>query len=328
MRGSVVLLAAAALIGALCLALLVGPASLGPGQIFEALLGEGEATHRAIIWSARLPRICLAATVGAALSIGGAALQGLFRNPLADPYVLGISSGGALGAAVAVTLGLSAGPLGLGAPALLSIAGAGLAAFLVYRLALVDGALPAEGILLAGVAVGLTLSAALSLTLHLAQDRAGDIVLWLLGHLGGASWREVAIATGCCVVGGVYLLMRAPDLDLMLLGEETAASLGVDTERLKTGVLWATAVLVAGSVAFAGLIGFVGLIVPHTARLLVGPGHRRLMPLCAVLGAASLLLADTLARTLTVSELPVGVVTGCIGGPFFLYQLRQSFHRA
>ncbi|MEZ4470429.1 MAG: iron chelate uptake ABC transporter family permease subunit [bacterium] len=187
--------------------------------------------------------------------------------------------------------------------------------------------MPLAGLPLAGVALGLTLSAALSAVLLAARERAGDVLLWLMGHLGGARWAEVGAVAACLAAGGGLLASKASELNAFLLGEEVAASLGVAVERMKARVLLATALLVAGAVAFTGLIGFIGLVVPHAVRLATGADHRRLLPVAALVGATTLILADLGARSLITGELPVGIITGALGGPFFLVLLRRSLRR-
>lgn len=328
-RGNLGLAVAAVALGVAGLwAAMAGPIPIPAGEVLRLLFGgeptPGPIDHEAVLWAVRLPRIALAVLVGAALASGGAALQGLFRNPLADPYVLGIASGGGLGAAVVL---LAAGQ-GAVDPAWVPPAaflGAAIAAFTVHGLAWRAGRLPLAAVLLAGVAVGLIGSAGVSLVLVLAETRAGDIVQWLLGDLGGHGWPAVgavALAVGPALA---VLLAHTRALDAMLLGEASAEGLGVDVKRAKWWILGAVSLAVGGAVAFCGLIGFVGLIVPHGVRLLVGGRHRWLVPVSAVAGAAVLLAADTVARTaLPDRALPVGVVTGCVGGPFFLYLLRRS----
>lgn len=314
--------AIAALPVVVALACAVGQEPVALGDAARALLGlDVDADTRLVVLDLRLPRVALAATIGAALALAGAALQGLFKNPLADPYVLGISAGGALGAALVLVFG-AAGVVA--APPAGAFLGAAIAAVLVWRLAQVGGVMPLGGLLLAGVALGLTLSAALSAVLLAARERAGDVLLWLMGHLGGARWSEVGAVAICLAVGAALLLSKASELNAFLLGEDVAASLGVPVERTKARVLLATAVLVAGAVAFSGLIGFVGLVVPHAVRFATGADHRRLLPVAAFAGASTLILADLGARSVVVGELPVGIITGALGGPFFLVLLRRS----
>ncbi len=308
----------------------VGSVSVPLDQVLAVVWGGPESAqepaHGAIVWSLRLPRVALATLVGAALAAGGAALQGVFRNPLADPYVLGIASGGALGAALAMVVFTG---LGLFGPVFGGFVGAFGAAFLVHSLARSAGRLSVNAVLLAGVAVGLSCSAGVSLVLVLAETQATNVLIWLMGSVGGRGWSEVLWVAGLTGVGIVPLLAQARALDAFALGEESASALGVHTERVKLVVFAAVALLVAAAVSFCGLIGFVGLIVPHGVRMLVGPGHRQLVVLSAIAGAFVLVSADLGARVLLADrELPIGVITGCLGGPFFLILLRRRFLNA
>jgi iron complex transport system permease protein len=315
------LLTAVLLLAALVLACAVGSVWVPPGRVLAALLGTPETAGDAIIvLELRLPRVALAGTVGASLALSGAALQGLFRNPLADPSVLGVSAGGALGAAIAVVLGL-------GSPAPLALVGAALAALWVYGLS--RGALGSSlsAVLLAGVAVGLTLSALLALVLLAARDRAPEVYLWLLGNLAGRGWTAVLWSGAALALGGGALALLARSLDALSLGPDLASNLGVRVTGARLGVLAATALLVAGATAFAGLIGFVGLVVPQVMRRFVGPLHGPLLPAAALGGAAALVLADLAARSILPTEIPVGVITGLVGGPFFLWVLRAELRR-
>ena len=324
--GATLVLAAAAVAGCL-----FGAVDIPATEVLGWLFGAGEnASHGVVVRELRLPRVVLGALVGASLGIAGAGMQGLFKNPLADPYVIGVSSGASLGAALALVVAIDLpGVLDLASVPAAAFAGALLAALAVYRLARFGEEMPLGAVLLSGVAVGLTLSAGVALVLLAAEERAGDVMLWLMGHLGSPTWLEVACVAFTAGVGALVVAAHARELDALLMGEDAAAGLGVDVERTKLLLLAACALLVAGAVAFCGAIGFVGLIVPHAARLVVGPGHRWLLPVSAALGGATLLLADTGARAAFVGrELPVGVVTGCLGGPFFLILLRRSLTRA
>lgn len=300
-----------------------GSAHLSFDQVFQILLGEGSPVERTILFEIRLPRILLAILVGASLSVAGACLQGLFRNALADPYVLGLSSGGSLCAAIALFCLPAAqnNEFWIALSAFVGAAGSGL---LVYKISQTSNKLSLDGILLAGIALGLTCSAALSLLLYFSENHASDLMLWLMGHLN-AGMNAVRFVGVCFVVGSLILFAHASALNALLEGEETAASIGIEVERVKLRLLGACALLVAGTVAFCGMIGFVGLLVPHFARLIFGSDHRKLLPLSAVGGAFLMLGADLIARTLLPNgELPVGVITGCFGGPFFLWVLRRG----
>ena len=322
-----------ALLGMCTIAVVLGPVDISVGAVWQTIAnggaaGEADAHIAQIIWSIRMPRLCLGLLVGCALASSGAALQGLFRNPLADPYVLGIASGGAFGAALAFWLNSAHGDELVPTP-VAAFGGAFMAGVIVFVISRKGGRLTLASLLLSGVAVGMVFSAMLALILVLASEQAGHILNWLLGYLGNGSWHEVRWVALTTLVGFIPLFWVRFSLDGMLLGEDGAAATGVDVQRTQYTVLAASSLLVAGAVAFAGLIGFVGLIVPHLVRLMVGPQHRVLLPISALVGALILVGADVLARILIQDrELPVGVITGCLGGPFFLILLRRSLRHA
>ncbi|HHV55949.1 MAG TPA: iron chelate uptake ABC transporter family permease subunit [Firmicutes bacterium] len=304
---------------------LPGPAGVWGGQ---------DQVYRTILWEIRLPRILLALEIGAALALAGATYQGVFRNPLADPYILGVSSGAALGATLAFAgqVGLGwpglSGPSGPGGGALVPIcafAGALGNTLLVYGLARSAGRMPLTSLLLAGVAVSALASALVSIILLFTGDWMKQVVFWTMGSLSGSSWTAVRSILPFLLIGGAVVVAAARPLDLFLLGEERAESTGLSVERAKLLLLTAGALLSAAAVATGGVVGFVGLIIPHAARLLVGPEHRRLLPVASALGAAFLLAADTLSRLVVAPrELPLGVITALAGAPFFLWLLRQA----
>jgi iron complex transport system permease protein len=278
-------------------------------------------TAETIVMELRLPRVLTALTVGAGLAVAGATLQGLLRNPLADPYVLGTASGAALGAAVAVTIPVRVAVLGLGLLHLLAFAGALVAVALVHRLSRAASMGSLTGLLLTGYAVGSMLAAALLVTMYLSGANLRQIFFYLLGGFGNATWPQLVLA-GPLVLGGVFLLAtRARALNALLLGEEAAHHLGLRVARERTWLLALASLVTAASVAVSGLIGFVGLIVPHVVRLIAGADARALLPLSALFGAAFLALADLVARI--PGELPVGIVTALVGAPFFLWLLRR-----
>jgi len=293
-----------------------------------------DSVHQQIVVGVRLPRILLAALVGFALAAAGTVMQGFFRNPMADPSIIGVSSGAAVGAvafivfpvALSTTVALPfVGAVDVGVShgagvSLFAFVGALIAAFGVYAIATRHGRTPVATLLLAGVAIQTFLGAVISYLQLQAGESLRRIVAWLMGHLSGASWSEVAV-TGI-VVPPLFLLLLvyARDLNVMLLGEEEAQGLGIEVERTKRILLGASALITAAGVAFAGVIGFVGLIVPHMLRLVVGPDHRVLLPTAALAGSSFLVAADTVARSGT-AELPVGVVTAAVGAPFFIYLL-------
>ncbi|MCL6450639.1 MAG: iron chelate uptake ABC transporter family permease subunit [Acetobacteraceae bacterium] len=310
--------------------LVVAKVALGHVPGLSGLLSRdwGPAVE-AIVWEIRLPRVTQGAAVGAALGLAGAALQGMFRNPMADPYVLGISSGAALGAALAMIVGLQVRFLGLTAVPLLALLGALASICLVYHLARSGGGLPTVSLLLAGVSVGTVLAAVVALLMVLAHEQMERIVFWLMGGLASSRWDQMLAVSPYLALGAALLLLRARDLNLLLLGEESARHLGVEVDRAKAWVLGGASLVTAAAVSVSGSIAFVGLLVPHIARLLVGPDHRDLLPASALAGAALLVLSDLVARVAVApAELPVGVVTALLGGPFFLYLLRRSRGRA
>jgi len=276
-------------------------------------------THAAIVRTIRLPRILLAALVGTALAAAGTVMQGFFRNPMADPSIVGVSSGAAVGAVAAIVLPFAL-PFGLGLQAAAFLGGLA-AGFAVYLIATRDGRTPTATLLLVGVAVQTLLSAVVSTMILFSGKSMRRVVFWLMGHLKNAGWDEVAVAAVVVPPLVVGLLAYARDLNVLLLGEVDAGALGVEVERSKRALLAISSVLTGAAVAVTGVIGFVGLIVPHGVRLLVGPDHRVLLPTSALAGGSFLVAADTVARSGTV-ELPVGVVTAAAGAPFFLYLLR------
>lgn len=319
------LAACSALLGiALMLALLLpaglreGMPHLGLVEAARALGGGGDEVARLVMWEARVPRALLAAACGACLGLAGAVLQLVLRNVLADPFVLGVSSGAALGAVVGVSLGASVG--GAGHP-VAAIAGALLASFVVHGLARdAEGRLSVERLLVAGVVLSYLLSAGIMWVVSMAPAQRGQhFLFWLMGSFGSASLSAVLGVTGALVLALVLLAPVLGALNLLAVSEEHAADAGVEVERSKLLALGAAAVLTGGSVAAAGSIGFVGLVVPHGVRLLLGPDARLLVPASALAGAAFLVCADTLVRLL--GEMPVGVITASCGAPFFLWLL-------
>jgi len=283
--------------------------------------GTWAASTETIVAELRLPRVLAAMAVGAGLGISGAVLQGLLRNPLADPYVLGTASGAALGAAVGVLLPIQAVLLGFGVANVLAFAGALGAVTLVVRMAGSGGDSRAS-VLLVGYAIGSVLAAGLALAMYLSGDDLRRIVAWLLGSFANASWPQVAIGLPIILVGTMLIVSRARSLDALLLGDEAAAHLGVDVSRERRILLALAALVTAAAVAMAGLIGFVGLVVPHVVRLVTGPAARTVLPLSALVGAAFMVGADLVARI--PGELPVGIVTAIVGVPVFLVLLRRA----
>lgn len=324
-----VLVSVIGLAGLCILSLGLGPAWLSPAEVVRALFGEGEAASQAIVRDIRLPRIALGVLVGGALGVSGAAMQGVFRNPMADPYIVGVSPGAALGAVIAVSSGISVSFLGLSAISLFAFVGALAAAFVVITLARRGGGFPVTDLLLIGIAVGAFTSALYSLlAIALSDSRIAAVFYWLLGSLSAANWERVTASLPYLAVVVLVLLIFSRELDVYALGEEEAGFLGVRVERMKFIVIGAASLGAAAAVAVSGVIGFVGLIVPHLARLIVGPRHAILIPISGLWGAAFLVGADAVARSaLSASEIPVGIITALCGAPFFLYLLRRSRKR-
>lgn len=323
----------AALVAAVITATIVGAAGLSVGQAFRALVslfvhgssarGDFPEWAPRLLLDIRLPRIALALVAGAALSTSGAAFQGVFRNPLAEPYLLGVSAGAALGATIAIVW-KPLGSLGAYTLPILAFAGAVLAAFLVYRLATFSGTTGSASLLLSGVAVGSTLTAITSFLMVATERDLHTVVVWLMGGVTTATWSKVYITLPIVLAGFIYMQMMSRRMNLLLMGEERARELGVDSQRTRRNLMVVASLTTAAAVAFTGLVGFVGLMVPHIMRLVVGPDHRRLLPATALFGAFLLLIADTVARTaLAPAEIPVGIITAATGGPFFLYLLRM-----
>ncbi|WP_374713008.1 FecCD family ABC transporter permease [Symbiobacterium terraclitae] len=327
-----------ALVAALIVAGALGSVRIPPADVVKILLNRLGAdfpatwprTWEAILWDVRFPRVAMGALVGMGLSVAGAAYQGLFRNPLADPSVIGASAGSSLGAAVAIAflegVALLPGAWRLGPVPLFAFCGGVAAVLLVFRLATAGRQTSTVSLLLAGMVVSTIAGSLVSLIMYLTDSQARDaIVFWLMGGLSGANWWKVAWLLPYLAAGLGILLWHGRELNAFLLGEEAALSMGVDVERLKRRILGAGSLLTAAAVAFCGIISFVGLIVPHLVRLLVGPDHRWLLPASAVTGALVLVAADTVARSLPwFSELPVGLVMSLLGGPVFLVILRRQ----
>lgn len=304
-----------------------GSVPISTSDAWSVLTGGGDAATRDIVLRLRLPRVLLALLVGGGLAIAGATFQALLRNPLAEPYILGISGGASVGAVLVLALGLvTAGSWVL---PLAAFAGALLAITLVFRVATASGrAMDVRVLLLAGVVVAAFFSACIAFILSVSPARTvQSAVLWIMGSLAGASWQSVVLATAYTLPAALLLIGLARPLNLMAIGEETAHYLGTDVEGVKRLSLAVAALVTASGVAVAGVIGFVGLVVPHGVRLVAGSDHRALLPLSFLAGGAFLALADLVARlTLTPTEIPIGVITAFVGVPFFLVLLRRSIH--
>ena len=297
------------------------------GLVAEA--GTQGTTQSIILWQVRVPRVLLAFMVGGSLAAVGASLQALLRNPLADPYVIGISSGAALGAAVAILFGVGLSVFGLSVLPFCAFLGALVSLFIVYRIAVSYRSFSIHTLLLGGVVLNAIFSALILFLTSLADPyKASGMYAWLMGSLTGPDFQTVIVLAVYLVLGVGILVSQARSLNLLTLGEEAARSLGVEVERVKRVIFAASALLTGSVVAFSGLIGFVGLIVPHAVRLVFGADHRLLLIASGIVGGTFLMIADTAARTLlSPTEIPVGVVTALVGGPIFLYLLVQQRRR-
>ena len=282
------------------------------------------ASTAVILFELRIPRVLLGVLVGSALAAAGALFQALFRNPMADPAIIGVSSGAALGSILALLLGGGVLLGGIAVP-LAGFAGALVVALLVYRLGRIGSAVQVGTLLLAGIAVAAVVSAVISLIMSFSGEQVRSIYFWLLGGLAGRGWDALAAAAPLVAIGLVLTMFGVRDLNAMALGEERAGQLGVEVERFKRRTLATGALLAAAAVSVAGVIGFVGLMTPHILRLVLGADHRALLPAVAIGGAAFMVLADLAARTmLAPEEIPVGALTALLGGPFFLFLLRRE----
>lgn len=292
---------------------------------------DGEA---GIILLVRLPRVMLGLLVGATLALAGVAAQAIFKNPMADPYILGVSSGAAFGAAVIITFGLFglslAIPLGLltiklGAIQLGALAGGLLAAFLVFSIARTGTKLPVETVLLSGIAVSSFFSALTSFLIYIGGHSLSQVIYWVMGALWSASWDGIWLMLPLALIGSIIIFAFSRDLNLLLLGDEEAAHLGTNVAALKAGILALVAVITAAAVSVSGIIGFVGLVIPHIMRLIVGPDHRILIPSSIMAGAMFLVAADTFSRmAIQPTEIPVGIITALVGAPFFIFLLSKK----
>lgn len=304
-----------------------GSADIPTAKVFNILAGNGTSTENTIIFDIRLPRIILAVLAGASLSVSGVVLQALFRNPMADPYILGISSGAGLGAALAMLFGVSFTVIwffGISASAFL---GGIIAILIVYNIAKIKNSLPVQTLLLSGIAVSAFFSACIMFIMLISGDKLHGIMFWLFGSMSSASWNSVAAITPYFIIGSVIAYIFSRDLNVMLLGEEDAKHLGIDTEKVKKILLGCAAVLTAAAVSVTGIIGFIGLVIPHVTRILVGPDHRILIPASILTGGIVLLLTDTLAKTMMAPvDVPAGIITALFGAPFFVFLLKKRKH--
>ena len=277
-----------------------------------------------IIWNIRFPRIILGFIAGAALAVSGAGYQGIFKNPMADPFVLGVSSGAALGAAIGIVCHFTFRIGVFNSTMLLAFVGSFAALILVYSISRVGRKAPVATLLLSGVAINSTLSALMSFLMMMNKQSMDQIMFWTMGTLNGKGWNQIKAVLPWVIIGLTVMLLSSRELDIMLTGEDTATQLGVNIEFVKRKILFASSLLTASVISVTVIIGFVGLVVPHVVRLFTGPKHRKLLPVSLIFGGAFMVICDTLSRSLTTSEIPVGIITSICGGPFFLYLLRKS----
>jgi iron complex transport system permease protein len=322
---------AVALIVAIVVSAMVGQLAVSPTEVVGSLLraahiatpwAPDDRLTEATLWIVRFPRIALAVLVGAALAVAGAIMQAIFGNPLADPGVVGVSSGAAVGAAIAIVLGV----LGSGATGLFAFVGGLGATLLVYAVSRSGGRTQIVTLILTGVAVNAVAGAALAFLLFFADTSSREqIVFWQLGSLNGTLWNEVAVAAPVVIVGCIVAVLLARRYDLLALGERSARHLGVNVEALRLGSIVLVALLTGAAVAFCGIIAFVGLVAPHAVRMIIGPRHRPLLIASALAGSVIVVVADLLARTLlTAADLPIGIFTSLVGGPFFFALLLRQ----
>lgn len=323
----------ALLILSLTIAVTIGPVSIAPltvwqiafAQTFDIGSGDWSKAQEQIVWFIRLPRVLLAAIVGAGLAVVGVAMQATVRNPIADPYILGISSGASVGAVLAILFGLF-GIFGLYSLSVAAFLGALVSFTIVFAIAHRGGHITPMRLILAGIAVAYVFQAITSFLIFRSPDREGirSVLFWLMGSVAGAKWEILTIPATVLIVGTVFLILQARPMNSLLAGDEAAVTLGVDTDRFRRQLLVITALVTGVMVAISGAIGFVGLMMPHFVRLLVGSDHRRVLPVSALSGAIFLIWVDVLARTVVQpEELPIGIITAFIGAPIFLWLMHR-----
>lgn len=331
------------LLAVLVVAAAIGPAGISVDNVAMIILSGvvskvpvlSDHVHIAKTWSVgdeniimlvRLPRVILALLVGASLAVAGCAAQAIFKNPMADPYILGVSSGAAMGVSIVVVFGLSAFAGGIQAGA---FAGALLAAFLVFSIARTGNKIPVETLILAGVAISAFFSAVTSFLMYISGHSLQRIIFWIMGAFWDAGWNDLYIMVPFAVLGSLLIFAFSRDLNVLLLGDEPAGHLGTNVNGIKLGMLALTSLVAAAAVSVSGIIGFVGLIIPHMMRIIVGPDHRILIPASLLMGGMFMVTADTFSRMIIQpTEIPVGIITALIGAPFFVYLLLMKKKRA
>jgi len=321
------------LLFSLILSSVTGSANISNMQIIKMLLHklpfvgdriavDWKDSSELIFFNIRLPRVILAMLIGSALAVAGATYQAIFKNPMADPYIIGVSTGAAFGANLAILLGLSFSILGLSPISFFAFFGSITVTFFVYNISKIGRKIHVETLLLSGIAIGAFLSAITSFMMYIAGDKLHQMVYWMMGGLWTSSWADVKNIAIFIIGGILVIIFYSRELNLLLMGDETAQNLGVDVNRVKKILLASSSLITAFAVSVSGLIGFVGLVIPHIMRIVVGPDHRILIPTSALFGAIFLVLTDAAARVvLSPTEIPVGILTAFFGGPFFTYLL-------
>ncbi len=319
------------LIGAVIVSCGMGYIGISFGNVFKIIWGrligyktifaEMDRLLPVIVLDVRMPRILTSAVVGGGLAMAGVVFQGILLNPLADPYTLGVSAGAAFGASVAILLNI--GSMGVFSVSIFAFAGAGATLAFVIYLASAGGGISSGNLILSGIIVAAILSAAISLIKYIADEQVAVIIFWLMGSFGSKTWGDLLIVLVFVCTGLMVFMFYARDLNLMSLGHRTASSLGVDTRKVTLLLLITASMVAAVCVSVSGIIGFVGLLIPHMIRSVIGPDNRRLIPLSFLAGAILLLCADTITRAVLPVEIPIGVLTALIGGPFFCYIFRK-----
>ena len=291
-------------------------------EVIDALMGNGTWSSNIIVRDINAPRVVIGIFVGAGLAVTGAAMQAVFKNPLASPYILGLSSGASLGAAISIVLAIPFIPMALSTPILAFIT-CFLTMILVYTMARTGGIVKTETLILSGVAVSALLSALVSFLTFIAGEKLEGIVFWSMGNLGNADWGEITFAAPVITVASFLLITQAKNLNVLMLGDAHAMDLGVDVRKTRLFILILTTVVVAAAVSFVGVIGFIGLVIPHILRILLGPDNRVIMPLSMIAGSCFILICDYLTHIIApyYGTLPIGVVTSLIGAPLFIYLL-------
>ncbi len=308
------------------LALAIGSTNIPFRTVIRSLISEDAelSRYRVIIRQIRLPRIILSFLVGAGLGIAGVVFQGIIRNPMVDPYIVGISAGAGTAVTFAIVFNLSFTFLYFSTIPLFAFVGALLTVILVYNLAKTRNKIPVMTFLLAGVAAAFILDAARSLVMVLGTQDIQQVVFWLMGSLSGSSWGDITMILPYYLIGLLPLILYLNDLNLILLGEESAQHLGVEVEKVKKMLIVGATLVTASVVSVSGGIGFIGLVIPHIGRMLIGPDHKKLLPLAGILGGVFLVISDMLARSIMPPmEIPVGIITALAGGPYFIYLLRS-----